>query len=86
MSELCRFHGIVIRIFSPDHPPPHFHAVYAEYEAQIDIRTLEIIEGYLPARSRRLVREWAELHHEELMRAWDRSSTGLNPGKIAPLN
>ena len=47
MSELCRFHGIVIRIFAPDHPPPHFHAVYAEYEAQVDIRSLEIIEGHL---------------------------------------
>ena len=61
MSELCRFHGIVIRIFAPDHPPPHFHAIYAEYEAQIDIRSLEIVEGYLPSRSRRLVLEWASM-------------------------
>ena len=86
MSELCRFLGIVIRIYAPDHPPPHFHAVYGEYEAQIDIRTIEISEGYLPSRSRRMVLEWASLHQEELVQAWDRCSNGLNPGKIAPLS
>ena len=86
MSELCRFLGIVIRIYAPDHPPPHFHALYGEYEAQIDNRTIEISEGYLPSRSRRMVLEWASLHQEELVQAWDRCSNGLNPGKIAPLS
>ncbi len=85
MSELCRFFGIIIRIYAPDHPPPHFHAVYGEYEAQIDIRTLEVTEGRLPNRQRRLALEWAAIHQDELVRAWDRCSDGLNPGKIAPL-
>lgn len=31
--------------------PPHFHALYAEHEAQIDIQTLEVIEGKLPRRA-----------------------------------
>lgn len=30
MPELCRFYGIIIRMFWADHPPPHFHAVYGE--------------------------------------------------------
>ena len=29
MPELCRFYGIVIRMFLGDHAPPHFHAEYA---------------------------------------------------------
>jgi hypothetical protein len=28
-----------------------FHAMYAEHEAQIDIRTLEVIVGHLPKRA-----------------------------------
>ncbi|MXW96916.1 MAG: DUF4160 domain-containing protein [Acidimicrobiaceae bacterium] len=31
MPELCRFSGIVIRMYLGDHSPPHFHAEYAEY-------------------------------------------------------
>ena len=60
MPEITRFYGIVIKLFFGDHPPPHFHAVYGEYIALVDINSLEIIEGDLPARARRLVVEWAK--------------------------
>jgi hypothetical protein len=33
VPELARFYGIIIRMFAPDHPPPHFHAVYGDAEA-----------------------------------------------------
>ena len=33
MPEVARFYGIVIKIFFGDHPPPHFHAIYGEYNA-----------------------------------------------------
>lgn len=42
------FHGIIISVFMKEHLPPHCHARYAEYEALIDIRTIEIIAGHLP--------------------------------------
>jgi hypothetical protein len=32
------------------HPPPHFHARYGEFEATIDIETLDVLEGPLPRR------------------------------------
>jgi hypothetical protein len=32
--------GVKIQFFAQEHPPPHFHAVFAEYRAQIDIRSL----------------------------------------------
>ena len=32
MPTLSIFFGIVIRMYFDDHPPPHFHAIYGEYE------------------------------------------------------
>jgi len=49
MPTISSFYGILIQMFWTDHAPPHFHALYAEYEAQTSIQTLEIIRGDLPA-------------------------------------
>ncbi len=40
MPEICRFFGIVIKMYWEDHNPPHFHAFYAGEQALIDIVTL----------------------------------------------
>jgi hypothetical protein len=37
MPEICRFYGIVIRMYANDHAPPQFHAQYGEYEALVAI-------------------------------------------------
>jgi len=34
MPTISEFFGILIRMYWDDHPPPHFHALYAEHEAQ----------------------------------------------------
>ena len=47
MPEVSRFYGILIKIFFGDHPPPHFHAVYGEYNALVGTESLTIIEGDL---------------------------------------
>lgn len=52
-----------------DHLPPHFHAVYAEYEALVDLNGI-IIEGKLPTNKRKLVEAWAILHKDELEADW----------------
>ncbi len=41
-----------------DHAPPHFHAVYSEQEAIIDIETLDVLEGRLSRRALELVLDW----------------------------
>ena len=51
MPTISAFYGILIRMFYNDHPPPHFHARYGEFEATVDIGTLEVIEGQLPRRA-----------------------------------
>ncbi len=42
MPTISQFFGIVIQMFWREHAPPHFHALYGEHEAQIDIRTLDV--------------------------------------------
>lgn len=50
MPEICRFYGIVIRMFLIDreHPPKHIHIKYGEHEAVMELMNLNIIEGVLP--------------------------------------
>lgn len=83
MPELCRFYGIIIRMFSIDneHPPKHIHIKYADHQAVMELESLNIIEGSLPKRARILTREWAELHQEELIEMWKTQ----NFHKIEPL-
>lgn len=57
MPEISRFYGIVIRMYYNDHAPPHFHAVYGEHQAQIDIHTLSLFGGNLPPRALGMVVE-----------------------------
>ncbi|MBD2730825.1 DUF4160 domain-containing protein [Nostoc sp. FACHB-892] len=52
-------------------PPPHFHAIYGEYNALISIESLETIEGDLPNRAQKLVQEWATLYQQELLQMWN---------------
>ncbi len=85
MPTLSVFYGILIQMFWNDHAPPHFHALYADDEALIDIRTLEVIEGQLPRRALSLVLEWAQEHRTELMEDWDLCAHRQAPNKIAPL-
>jgi hypothetical protein len=81
MPEVTRFYGIIIKIFFADHPPPHFHAIYGEYNALVSIETLEIIEGDLPNRAEKMVIEWATLYQKELLSMWDNQ----NFCKLPPL-
>jgi len=62
MPEISRFYGIVIKMYFDDHNPPHFHAEYGEHEALIEINTLALIAGNLPARAMGLVTEWATIN------------------------
>jgi hypothetical protein len=86
MPELARFYGIVIQMYFGDHPPPHFHAIYGDNKAVVDIESLALIEGSLPPRARGLVIEWATIHQEDLREAFQKAASLEAPGKIAPLN
>jgi hypothetical protein len=85
MPELCRFYGIIIRMFWADHPPPHFHAIYGSHEAIIEIVTSEVIAGSLPLGAHGLVSQWVSLHRQELLDCWELARALRPLGKIEPL-
>jgi hypothetical protein len=85
VPTISSFFGIVVQMFWREHAPPHFHALYAEFEVEIDIRTLEVIKGSLPRRALALVLEWAVLHRAELMEDWNLCQSKQPPKRIEPL-
>ena len=72
MPVIARFYGIIIKMYfsQSEHGTPHFHAIYGEYNGVFSIETLELIEGDLPNRAQRLVKEWASLYKDDLMKIW----------------
>ncbi len=86
MPSISEFFGITIYFYFNDHPPPHFHAKYAEHEARFRIDTLEIYEGELPRRVRSLVIEWASMHRKELLENWYLACDGEDLKDIEPLD
>lgn len=70
MPEISRFFGIIITMYSNDHPPPHFHVRYGAHRARFAIGSLLMLDGNLTPRARGLVVEWATRHQEELAANW----------------
>jgi hypothetical protein len=83
---ICRFYGIVVRMYYRDHNPPHFHATYGSDEALVDIASADVIAGRLPNRAAALAAEWGRLHGGELAANWDRMRDGEPPFPIDPLD
>ena len=69
MPELFRFNGISIFMNFNDHPPPHFHAVYGEYQITVEIASGDI-EGSFPKNRLILVLTWYEQNKKGLMDNW----------------
>ena len=86
MPEISRFLGIVIGIFPREHPPPHFHAIYGDSEAQVGISPIARLESSLPRRAISMVVEWATLHQGELMANWQRLRENPPAEEIPPLD
>ena len=68
MPELSRFLGIVIVMYYRDHPPPHFHAIYGEFDITVEIESGKV-NGPFPKRALAHVLEWSTLHRQELLGA-----------------
>lgn len=85
MPEISRFFGISIKMFFGDHVPPHFHAEYGEFKAQVNIKSRVIIAGDLPPRVLGMVVEWAAQHQSELVELWELASKNEPLHKIEPL-
>lgn len=49
------------------------HVEYQGFEALVEIRTGEVLEGRLPRRATLIVREWCLAHQFELLANWERA-------------
>lgn len=76
MPELCRFYGIIIRMFTETGQDNR--AVYG-------FSPIELLAGELPRRQQRLVEAWMELYREELLEDWQLALAGEPVNKIPPL-
>ncbi len=59
MPTVHKIGRIKIDVYSNDHLPPHFHALYQSHMILVEIRTLETFAGSLPPRQYREVIAWA---------------------------
>lgn len=85
MPEISRFFGIVIRMYFDDHDPPHIHVEHQGYRAVIDFAG-NVMRGSLGSRTAiRLVRDWIDLHVDELHTDWELAQNGQALNLITPL-
>ena len=84
MPEISRFLGIVIAMYYRDHAPPHFHAIYGELEATVEVESGHV-NGDLPRRALAHVQEWRSLHKQELADIWNLAGASKPLPRIEPL-
>lgn len=84
VPEICRFLGIVIRMYYRDYAPPHFHASYGDYEVTVEIES-GVVEGRFPKRALHAVLEWAELNRQGLRDNWQLAADRKPLKGLAPL-
>ena len=75
MPTIKILNSIKIDVYSREHPPPHFHAIYSEFEELIIIDSLETYQGKLPIAQRKKVIEWVKDRKDILLENFKR----LNP-------
>ncbi len=85
MPYVSMFFGIIIRMFHNEHNPPHFHAEYQGQTGKFDFDG-NMTHGSMRSKTvLRLIREWSELHRDELVRNWGRATNKEVIEKIDPL-
>jgi hypothetical protein len=70
MPTVHRIGPCVIKIFTNDHEPPHFHVEAADFVVKVVIGSWEVVP--VAGRARRLaaVLAWARANEELLRRRW----------------
>ena len=77
MPTISIFFGLIVRMYYNDHNPPHFHVLYQGMEAVFAIENGDILDGDLPNRAKRIIREWSSDHRGELLENWERARQKL---------
>lgn len=48
MPRIAEFYGIAVYMYYKEHAPPHFHAIYAQYDVEVGIDPIRLLKGNLP--------------------------------------
>jgi hypothetical protein len=80
MPIIARSYGILIKMYFREDGVPHFHALYGEYNGVLEIEGLEMIEGDLPIRAQKMVKEWANRYRNDLLGMWSTQGFKKLPG------
>ncbi len=85
VPRISQFLGICIYMYFSDHNPPHFHAIYGQFDAEFVIGTGERLRGAFPPRAERLVEEWAGIYRNQLQDNWERARSHEALREVPPL-
>jgi Domain of unknown function (DUF4160) len=77
LPTISYFYGIYIRMYVREHSPPHFHAVYGEFEANVSISAGEVIEGRLPPNAAASSKNGAR----DIAPNWSQTGVALRPDR-----
>ena len=67
-----------------DHPPPHFHVLYAGFEVTVEI-VLGDVNGDFPKRALAHIQKWRTLHREEPQNIWTLARESKPLPRVEPL-
>ena len=70
MPVIARFCGIVIRLLTLQGFGTRLHAFHGDSELVVDLASLRIIDGAVPAVVQQMVMTWAKEHQRELLSGW----------------
>lgn len=72
MPEIARFYGMIIKMYflKSEHNPPHIHVLYGDKLGVINLNTSQMMEGDLPNKALKLVKEWLQMYQKELLDMW----------------
>ena len=76
MPTIAIINGVRLVINLKDDLPPHLHALYGGFEAQMSIETGDILNGKLPLPQRKAVQLWLAEHRNEVAYVWDETRNG----------
>jgi hypothetical protein len=83
MAKLAIVDAVKLFMYPNDHAPPHFHALFAEYHAVIDVETLTMVRGHIPRAKLRSILAWAAPRRSQLAEAWNLTQARMPAGPIA---
>ena len=82
MPTVAFIEGVKIDFYFNEHPPPHFHANYAEFRAAISIDEDVILKGFIPPAKFAMIRHWKNARKEALHAAFTMSRNHIDPGVV----